>query len=197
MGSVILAGGDTRIMTPNSQLLVHQGSGGGEGPPSDLEIGRAFHAKLIDSLTNVYQDHTGLTKEYWNIVLNRDTWFSAEQAKEIGFIHEIADIKPGKKAAYADDRSLVSEFKKAQQDDLAKFKTVEQIRLALNDQNAFPGSNADRLRPELAVKLAKFPEFWTAGKKAEKALEAKKGSSNDNTHVAGIAAVIKKAAPGQ
>ncbi len=177
MGSILLVGGDTRLMAANARLLVHQGSGGGDGTPTDLEIGRAFHSTLIEDLKGIYQDHTGLTKEYWGIVLNRDTWFSAEQAKKIGFIDGIVKLPETKTAPYAADRELTSEFNKAKERSISKYKTAAQIRSVINSPDTVPEEELARLRPELSVALAQFPEFWTAGKKQEKALEA---AANDN-----------------
>lgn len=188
MGSVLLAGGDIRMMAPNSQLLVHQGSGGGgEGTPSDLEIGRGFHQTLVDKLTTIYQDHIGLTKEYWGVVLEHDTWFTAEQAKAIGFIHDIVATPEGKQAPYAQDRetSPVDTFAKNKEDKVAKYKTVESIVKAMNTTGATDEPETARLRPQLATKLAQFPEFWTEGKKKEVAAKAKK----DNV------VALKKTAP--
>lgn len=187
MGSVILASGDIRLMAPNAQLLVHQGSGGGgSGTPSDLEIGRAFHKTLVDRLTTLYQDHIGLTKEYWNLVLNRDTWFTAEQAKEIGFIHGILEVPEKKKAPYAADRetSPVDQLVKIRDEKVAKYDSVASIVLAMNSDAVNVGEDVGQLRPELAAKLAQFPEFWTAGKKAEMAAAKPAAVSNDNVTTA-------------
>lgn len=195
MGSVLLAGGDHRVMAPNARLLVHQGSGRAEGTPSDLEISRAFHQTMVDRLKTVYQDHTGLSRKYWGIVLNRDTWFTAEQAKKIGFIHEIVEIKPTKKAPYAQDRALVDAFSKAKEDVAAKYKTAEEIIKVINSDDIDENTpELGRVRPELATALAQFPEFWTATRKAEheQALKAA-ATSNDN---AKATATLKHTAPG-
>jgi ATP-dependent Clp protease protease subunit len=193
MGSILMVAGDTRKLAPNAQVLVHQGSGKDEGTPSDMDIGRAFHKRLIDTLKTIYQDHTGLTKEYWGHVLNRDTWFTAEQAKKIGFVDGIIEVKEGKKAPYAQDRSLVNEFNKVKDDVVAKYKTVDQLLIAMNSDGADLTATVGGVRPELAVALAQFPEFWTATRKLEheKALKAA-AVSNDNSGA--VAPAAKKAA---
>lgn len=175
MGSVLFVGGDTRILEPNAQVLVHQGSGGGgEGTPSDLEIGREFHRTIVDRLEAIYQDHTGLTKEYWEAVLNRDTWFTAEQALAIGFAHVVDAPNPEKKAPYADDRatSPVDGLAKSKEAAVAKYDTVEKILVALNTDGLKPEDRTGSLRPELAAKLAQFPQYWTEGKKKEMAAKS-------------------------
>ena len=59
---------------------------------------------------------------------------------------------------------------------------MAEILAVINTDN-----NVAKIRPELAVALAQFPEFWTAGKKAEANI------ANDNKKTAPAA---KKASPG-
>ena len=181
MGSIIMTGGDERIMAPDAKNLVHQGSGGREGTPSDMKIGAAFHETLLDRLKEVYQDHTGLTKEFWGIVLRADTWFTAQQALELGLVDGIAEVAPEKQPKYAADREPNSEFIAAKQEVVSKFKTAEQLASAINNDFRFETTDVAFVRPELAVALSKFPQFWTAGKKAEMQQAATvAGIANDN-----------------
>jgi len=182
MGSIILSGGDKRYMTPDSSLLVHQGSTGAVGQPTEVEIGIDSMERLVDKLKTIFQDQTGLTKQYWGIVLNRDTEFSAQQALDLGFIDGIQAV--AKPARYASDRALTSAFDKAKGDVAAQFKTSAEIRAAINSDGSFETSDVARARPELAVALSKFPEFWTEGKKAEMAEKAAAtATTNDNVQV--------------
>jgi len=186
MGSVILAGGDTRVLAPNAKVLIHQGSGQAEGTPSDEKIGRAFHDSLVDSLKTIYQDHIGLTREFWSLVMTRDTWFSAEQAKEIGFVNGVLEVPAGKKAPYAQDRTAADDALQASKEAFVASlgNDVNKVIQALNSEGADPTNTAGSCRPELAVALSKFPKFWTATKKAEleKAAQAT-AVSNDNNNV--------------
>jgi ATP-dependent Clp protease protease subunit len=186
MGSVIMAAGDTRVLAPNAKVLIHQGSGQAEGTPSDEKIGRAFHDSLVDSLKTVYQDHIGLTREFWSLIMQRDTWFSAEQAKEIGFINGILEVPATKKAPYAQDRTEADNALEAtKQAFIAPIaKDLNKVIELLNSDGADPTGFAGSCRPELAVALSKFPKFWTATKKAEleKAAQAT-AVSNDNSNV--------------
>jgi hypothetical protein len=64
----------------------------------------------------------------------------------------------------------------------------------MNNDGADLSGAAATVRPELAVALAQFPEFWTATRKAEneKALKAA-AVSNDNKGAADAPAAVKKA----
>jgi ATP-dependent Clp protease protease subunit len=199
MGSVLLAGGDTRLMTRHGQLMIHQGSTQAKGQPTEVEIGADFMARLMDRLKQLYEDHIGLTKEYWGIVLNRDTWLTAEQALKIGFIDKVVDnSKPSAryvtdsllkdndgKSFYTPERSSPSKFIQEREEKVAGM-SAQQIREAINSDG---GDEADiaRMRPELAVVLSQFPEYWTEAKKAYMAeKKAKAAPANDDA---------KKAAP--
>lgn len=184
MGSILLAGGDKRLMMPNSQVLVHQIMGGAAGGTqhSDFENNAAHMAKLHESLKNVYVEFTGLNHKFWDKVGERDTWLTAEQAKKIGYIHGIVDAQ---KAAgpYADEAKRPEEeqnpFKKAAIDMIAKMDKEDVIKY-LNNGNANEGEYA-RYRPELVTRLAEFSEFWVEKRKLEQGLQSKaKSASNDD-----------------
>lgn len=194
MGSVIFVAGDRRILADHGEPLVHEGSGGtGRAVPTELEIGRAHHERVVDSLKTVYQDHTGLTKEFWGMVLKRDTWFTAQQALEIGFAHEILSIPASKKAPYAEDRatSPVDQLQDIRNEVVDKLKAA----IAANGGDKLKGlvevlNNNDlgvdrykiegvgRVRGELALALSKFPQFQTAKKQAEILAKAKPANTN-------------------
>jgi ATP-dependent Clp protease protease subunit len=188
MGSILLAGGDARAMTKNSMLLVHQIMGGAEGGTqhSDFEISGSFMALLHEKLKSVYVEFTGLNHKFWDIVGERDSWLTAEQALKIGYINGIVDDKkPGGK--YAADavrgekkEGLQAALDKTTKDYIAQM-TADQIVKAINSGSS-AGGVYSRIRGELIVKLAEFPEFWTDTKKSELAAAAKASNiANDNS----------------
>ena len=178
MGSIILAAGDERRMTKNSMVLVHQIMGGASSGTqhSDFEISAAFMAQQHEALKSVYVEFTGLNHKFWDIVGERDTWLTADQAKKIGYVHSIVkNEKPG--GPYAaeatrpvDEDSLQGAQHKATQAHIDKM-TAEEIARAINS-GAAEGGVYSRLRGELVVRLAEFPEFWTEKRKQEHALKA-------------------------
>ena len=187
MGSILLVGGDTRSTTKNSGVLVHQVMGGTEGGTqhSDFEISAASMAHLHERLKSIYVEFTGLNHKFWDIVGERDSWLTAEQAMKIGFIHGIVeDHKPGGKYAADAVRSgkdgLQGALNKASQEYIAKM-SADDIAKAINSASAAGGVYA-RVRGELIVKLAEFPEFWTETKKLEMAAAVKSANiANDNS----------------
>jgi ATP-dependent Clp protease protease subunit len=93
MGSLLLAGGTKgkRAALPNSRILIHQPSAGFEGQSTDIEI----HAREIlgvrDRLDGIYSEHTGRSKEEVRADMERDRFFTAEQALEYGLIDRVVE----------------------------------------------------------------------------------------------------------
>jgi ATP-dependent Clp protease protease subunit len=100
-GSLILAGGakGKRSSLPNSRILTHQPSVTGfEGQASDIEIHARELLKTRDRLNDIYVGLTGQPREVIDRDMERDRFFSPEQAKEYGLIDtvlgpELPDLK--------------------------------------------------------------------------------------------------------
>lgn len=196
MGSILLAAGDTRMMTENSKLMIHQISGGTEGKASAQEIGMAFSEQLHEDLKNIYVRHIGLTHEYWDLSLEHDSFLTAKQALEMGFIQEIVPVNQAKKTAYEGEvtrsverKSLTAELNKAATKYIENMSAADIVK-TLNSISADGGTVA-AYRGVLLEKLAKCPEFWTETKKAEMAAKAAAASAaNQNDEPA-----FRKTAP--
>jgi ATP-dependent Clp protease protease subunit len=93
MGSLLLAGGTNgkRAALPNSRILIHQPSAGFEGQSTDIEI----HAREIlaqrERIDDIYAEATGKTAKEVNADMERDRFFTAEQAKEYGLIDRVLE----------------------------------------------------------------------------------------------------------
>src|SRR3954465_12697649 len=91
MGSLLLAGGTEgkRAALPNSRILIHQPSGGFEGSSSDIEI----HAREVLNLrrrgVEIYSKHTGQGIEQVTEDMERDRFFSSEEAVEYGLVDRV------------------------------------------------------------------------------------------------------------
>jgi ATP-dependent Clp protease protease subunit len=91
MGSLLLAGGTPgkRFALPNSRLLIHQPSGGFEGQASDIAIQARESLELNKRLDAIYAKHTGKPVEQVHLDMDRDRFFTAEQAVEYGLIDQV------------------------------------------------------------------------------------------------------------
>src|ERR1700739_2890996 len=103
MGSLLLAGGapGKRLALPNSRILIHQPSGGFEGQSADVEIHAREILALRRHLDEIYSRHTGQLLERVHEDMDRDRYFTAEQACDYGLIdrvissHELSRVPTG------------------------------------------------------------------------------------------------------
>ncbi|MCW3027427.1 MAG: ATP-dependent Clp protease, proteolytic subunit ClpP [Solirubrobacterales bacterium] len=103
MGSLLLAGGapGKRSALPNSRILIHQPSGGFEGQSTDVEIHAREILELREHIDEIYSRHTGQPLERVHDDMDRDRYFTAEQARDYGLIdrviasHELTRLRTG------------------------------------------------------------------------------------------------------
>ena len=90
-GSLLLAAGekDMRFSLPNSRIMIHQPSGGYQGQVTDLEIQTNEIIKIKKRLNQIYAKHTGKNIKEVELVMERDKYFSPEEAIKFGLIDKI------------------------------------------------------------------------------------------------------------
>jgi len=91
MGAVLLAAGTKgkRYALPNSDIMIHQVSGGAQGTASDVERTVEFMFKLKKRLIHLLAVHTGKSDEQVKHDSDRDYYMTAEEAKEYGLVDEV------------------------------------------------------------------------------------------------------------
>jgi ATP-dependent Clp protease protease subunit len=93
MGSLLLAGGrkGKRLALPNSRILIHQPSAGFEGQAADIEIHAREVLALRERIDQIYADHTGRPLEQVHDDMERDRFFTADEASEYGLIDRVIE----------------------------------------------------------------------------------------------------------
>jgi len=91
MGAVVLAGGakGKRSALPHSKILIHQGSAGFSGQPTDIEIQAREVISLKRLMEEIMSTHTGQTIEKVSNDMERDYYMTAEEAKDYGIIDRV------------------------------------------------------------------------------------------------------------
>jgi ATP-dependent Clp protease protease subunit len=91
MGSLLLAGGTKgkRFSLPNSRILIHQPSAGFEGQSTDIEIHAREILKTRERIDEIYAEATGQPIEQVHADMERDRFFTPEQAVEYGLIDKV------------------------------------------------------------------------------------------------------------
>ena len=96
MGSLLLTAGQKgkRFALPNARVMVHQPSGGAQGQATDIEIQAREILKLRERLNQIYVKHTGQPVEEIERKLERDSYMSAEEARDWGLVDEVVSSRP-------------------------------------------------------------------------------------------------------
>ena len=95
-GSLLLTAGrkGKRFSLPNSNIMIHQPSGGFQGQASDIEIHAKEILKTRDRLNKIYVKHTGQDLSKIENAMDRDRFMTPEEAKEFGLIDEVVFERP-------------------------------------------------------------------------------------------------------
>ena len=93
MGALLLAAGakGKRFVLPNSKILIHQVSGGFEGPATDIEIHAREALSLRRRLDEILAKHTGQDLEKVEKDTDRDYFMTAEEALTYGIVDKIIE----------------------------------------------------------------------------------------------------------
>jgi ATP-dependent Clp protease protease subunit len=74
--------------------MVHQPSGGFQGQASDIERHAKEILEMRSRLNQLYSRHTGQKLEVIEDALERDTFLTAETAKDFGLVDKVIDKRP-------------------------------------------------------------------------------------------------------
>jgi ATP-dependent Clp protease, protease subunit len=104
MGQFLLSAGQPgkRYALPHSRIMMHQPSAGVGGTESDIAIQAQLFRRHKQEMAELIAEHTGQPVERIVSDSDRDRWFTAEEAKEYGFVDHVitrvADVAGGKPA---------------------------------------------------------------------------------------------------
>jgi len=95
MGAFLLAAGTKgkRFALPNSEIMIHQPSGGAEGTPSDIERRFGVILKTKTRLNQLLASHTGQTEQQIQKDSDRDFWMSAQEAQQYGIVDKVVEFQ--------------------------------------------------------------------------------------------------------
>jgi ATP-dependent Clp protease, protease subunit len=96
MASLLLAAGakGLRFALPNARIMIHQPSGGFEGQVTDIMLHAQEILNTKRRLNDIYVKHTGQPLKKIEDVMERDTFLTAETAKDFGLVDKVIDRQP-------------------------------------------------------------------------------------------------------
>ena len=100
MGQFLLSAGakGKRYATPHARVMMHQPSGGIGGTASDIKIQAEQMLHIKRQMASLIAEHTGQSVEQIEKDSDRDRWFTADEAREYGFVDHVytsAEQTPG------------------------------------------------------------------------------------------------------
>ena len=96
MGAFLLSSGakGKRLALPNSEIMIHQPSGGSQGQATDIKIQAEHILKIKDRLNQILAENTGKPIETIAADTERDNFMSAEEALNYGLIDKVIAHRP-------------------------------------------------------------------------------------------------------
>ena len=93
MGAFLLSSGakGKRFALPNSEIMIHQPSGGAQGQATEIEIVAKHILRTKEKLNRILAENTGKPIEQIAVDTERDNFMSAEEALEYGLVDKILD----------------------------------------------------------------------------------------------------------
>ena len=91
MGAFLLSSGakGKRLALPNSEIMIHQPSGGSQGQATDIQIQAAHILRIKDRLNRILADNTGRPVEVIAADCERDNFMTAEEVREYGLVDKV------------------------------------------------------------------------------------------------------------
>lgn len=90
--SFIAASCDETVMSPGTQMMIHDAWGFAMGNASAMSKAGAFLDSISDSIADLYADATNGTRAKWRGLMREETWFTAKEAVSAGLADRVAVV---------------------------------------------------------------------------------------------------------
>ena len=87
--SVIAMAGDKIKMSPTAQMMIHNVTAWADGDYRDMEHSAEVLKNANDTVANAYRIKTGKSQEELLALMDKESWFTADKAKDIGLVDEV------------------------------------------------------------------------------------------------------------
>ncbi len=106
--AMVLCGGTPgkRLALPNARIMIHQGSAGTRGAPSDMEIQLREVLALTRRMAEIIAHHSGKSPEQVALDIDRDYFMTPEEAMAYGIIDDIIAPRSGLSSTQPEEAQL-------------------------------------------------------------------------------------------
>lgn len=109
--SLIVMGADRIRMDVAGQMMIHNARGGVQGTPDEMRSGADKVEKMMQGMIQAYMSKTGMDEDEIKSLLDAETWMTAKEAKEMGFIDAIFEMEENEKMTASISPHLAQNYK--------------------------------------------------------------------------------------
>ncbi|MBD3781692.1 MAG: ATP-dependent Clp protease proteolytic subunit [Micrococcales bacterium] len=92
-GSLIACGLEETVMSPGTQMMIHDAAGFAWGPAEVMRKAASWLDSISNSIAEVYAEQGGGTREAWRALMVEETWYTATEAVESGLADRVGVVK--------------------------------------------------------------------------------------------------------
>jgi ATP-dependent protease ClpP protease subunit len=111
IASVIAMAGNPVLIARQATMMVHDGFTMAIGNAQDLRDQAERLDRASNNIASIYSDHTGRTPDYWRQIMKAETWFSGQEAIDVGLADRFLDSGAGRQVVPAADTWDMSVFR--------------------------------------------------------------------------------------
>lgn len=105
--SFIAAGCEETVMSPGTQMMIHDASGFAYGPASVMRKAATFLDSVSNSIASLYTEAAGGTEAEWRALMVEETWYTAQEAVDAGLADKVAVVADAGSTSTAGDDPTV------------------------------------------------------------------------------------------
>ena len=106
IASVIAMAGDRVVIQPQAMIMVHEAAGGCLGNAKDMQDMADLLGKISDNIAGAYAEKAGGDVAEWRQVMQKETWYTAEEAVEAGLADEMLPSRKKQAAPEGDEPEM-------------------------------------------------------------------------------------------
>ncbi|BAQ11455.1 phage protein [Bacillus sp. OxB-1] len=192
--SVVAMAGTIVKMSPTASFMIHNASAIAQGDYREMDATSDLLQKVNKSIMSTYSAKTGKSDEELASMMNKETWLSAPEAKEAGFIDEIMFETEIDAVATADFPELVNGMLPKEVIDKMRIQLANEAGASiLNSTNPEPIDKGAKNKMDLETLRNEHPDLVNQIVEEAVANERRRIQDIENIAVPGSEEIINKA----